>query len=152
MPTLATGRKKKPAGKMALGSQMLRVFIMSSPLHHFPPPPPTPAPPNYSGTILLVLNMSFSPLLELKAQEMTFHVHFRVTVSFNPSKNLVENHFSSIAQLCPTLCNPMDSSTPGFPVHHQLPELVQTHVHQVSDAIQPSHHVENRIKHLNGAE
>ena len=40
---------------------------------------------------------------------------------------------------CPTPCNPMDCSTPGFPVHHQLPEFTQTHVHQVGDAIQPSH-------------
>ena len=48
-------------------------------------------------------------------------------------------NFSSVAQLCPTLCDPMDCSTPGFPVHHQLPELARTHVHEVSDAIQPSH-------------
>ena len=47
--------------------------------------------------------------------------------------------FSSVAQSCPTLCNPMDCSMPGFPVHYQLPELAQTHVHQVSDAIQSSH-------------
>ena len=47
--------------------------------------------------------------------------------------------FSSISQLCPTLCDPMNCSTPGLPVHHQLPELTQTHVHRVSDAIQPSH-------------
>ena len=47
--------------------------------------------------------------------------------------------FSSVAQLCPTLCNPMDCSMPGFPVYHQLPELAQTHVHWVGDAIQPSH-------------
>ena len=47
--------------------------------------------------------------------------------------------FSSVAQSCPTLCNPMNRSTPGLPVHHQLPEFIQTHVHQVSDAIQPSH-------------
>ena len=46
--------------------------------------------------------------------------------------------FSSVAQSCLTLCDPMDYSTPGFPVHHQLPELTQTHVHRVSDAIQPS--------------
>ena len=46
---------------------------------------------------------------------------------------------SSVTQSCPTLCNPMDCSTPGFPVHHQLPEPTQTHVHRVSDAIQPSH-------------
>ena len=47
--------------------------------------------------------------------------------------------FSSVAQLCPTLCDPMDCSIPGLPVHHQLPELAQTHVHRVGDAIQPSH-------------
>ena len=46
---------------------------------------------------------------------------------------------SSVAQLCPTLCDPMNRSMPGLPVHHQLPELTQTHVHQVGDAIQPSH-------------
>ena len=47
--------------------------------------------------------------------------------------------FSSVAQSCPTLCNPMDSSTPGLPVYHQLLEFTQTHVHSVSDVIQPSH-------------
>ena len=47
--------------------------------------------------------------------------------------------FSSVAQLCPTLCDPMDCSTPGLPVHHQLPEFTQTHVHWIIDAIQPSH-------------
>ena len=46
---------------------------------------------------------------------------------------------SSVAQSCKTLCDPMDCSTPGLPVHHQLPELTQTHVHWVGDAIQPSH-------------
>ena len=45
----------------------------------------------------------------------------------------------SVAQSCPTLCDPMNRSTPGLPVHHQLPEFTQTHVHRVSDAIQPSH-------------
>ena len=45
----------------------------------------------------------------------------------------------SVAQSCPTLCNPMNCSTPGLPVHHQLPEFTQTHIHRVSDAIQPSH-------------
>ena len=47
--------------------------------------------------------------------------------------------FSSVAQSCPTLCDPMHCSTPGLPVHHQLPEFTQTHVHLVSDAIQASH-------------
>ena len=46
--------------------------------------------------------------------------------------------FSSVAQSCPTLCDPMDCSTPGFPVHHQLPEFTQTHVHWVGDAIHPT--------------
>ena len=47
--------------------------------------------------------------------------------------------FSSVAELCPTLCNPMNGSTPGLAVHHHLLEFTQTHVHWVSDAIQPSH-------------
>ena len=47
--------------------------------------------------------------------------------------------FSSVTQSYPTLCDPMNRSTPGLPVHHQLPEFTQTHVHPVSDAIQPSH-------------
>ena len=49
--------------------------------------------------------------------------------------------FSSLAQSCPTLWDPMDCSMPGLPVHHQLPELAQTQVHQAGDAIQPSHPV-----------
>ena len=49
------------------------------------------------------------------------------------------SQFSSFTQLCPALCNTMDCSTPGFPVHYQLPEFAQTHVHWISDAIQPSH-------------
>ena len=53
------------------------------------------------------------------------------------TRNAVQ--FSSVAQSCPTLCDPMNHSTPGLPVHHQLPESTQTHVHRVSDAIQPSH-------------
>ena len=56
---------------------------------------------------------------------------------------LIFSYFSdqirSVAQSCPTLCDPMNRSTPGLPVHHQLPEFTQTHVHRVSDAIQPSH-------------
>ena len=51
----------------------------------------------------------------------------------------VSVQFSSVAQSCPTLCDPMNCSTPGLPVHHQLPESTQTHVYQVGDAIQPSH-------------
>ena len=47
--------------------------------------------------------------------------------------------FSSVAQSCPTLCDPMNRSMQGLPVHHQLPEFTQTHIHRVSDAIQPSH-------------
>ena len=63
-----------------------------------------------------------------------------------PTTNIILNseklkavQFSSVAQSCPTLCDPMNHSTPGLPVHHHLPEFTQTHVHRVCDAIQPSH-------------
>ena len=49
------------------------------------------------------------------------------------------SQFSSVTQSCPTLCDPMNCCTPGLPVHHQLPESTQTHVHRVTDGIQPSH-------------
>ena len=55
------------------------------------------------------------------------------------SHTLGSFQFSLVTQSCPTLCNPMNHSTPGLPVHQQLPEFTQTHVHRVSDAIQPSH-------------
>ena len=56
---------------------------------------------------------------------------------FKSQKGNHRSVISSFAQSCPTLCNPMDCNSPGLPVHHQLPELAQTHVHTVSESIQP---------------
>ena len=61
------------------------------------------------------------------------------TIKYRNGMNLIEPQFSSVTQLCPTLCDPMNCGRPGLPVHHQLPEFTQIHVHQVGDAIQPSH-------------
>ena len=58
---------------------------------------------------------------------------------FLPFNKFSWHQIRSVAQSCPTLCDPMNRSTPGLPVHHQLPEFTQTYVHRVSDAIQPSH-------------
>ena len=65
------------------------------------------------------------------------HVHW-VGNAIQPSYPM-SVQFSSVTQSCPILCNPMDCSMPGFPVHHQLLELTQNHVHWVGNAIQPSH-------------
>ena len=68
-----------------------------------------------------------------------------LVLSYISLKNNIWKHlacsvqFSSVAQSCPTLCDSMNCSTPGLPVHHQLPEFTQNHFHQISDAIQPSH-------------
>ena len=63
-----------------------------------------------------------------------------IHITFSPPFKVYSHiQFSSVAQSCPTLCDPLDCSTPGFPVLHQLLELAQTHVRQVGDAIQPSH-------------
>ena len=62
---------------------------------------------------------------------------FSLTFSKSSLKALIQ--FSSVTQSCPTLCEPMDNSTPGFPVHHKLPELTEAHVHRVGNAFQPSH-------------
>ena len=73
----------------------------------------------------------FSPLLFSTPDLTEFLSTILITCSLSA--------FSSVAQSCLTLCNPRNRSTPGLPVHHQLPEFNQTHVHRVSDAIQPSH-------------
>ena len=71
--------------------------------------------------------------LATEQQQMKCHLNYIL------DGEITMERFSSVAQSCPTLCDPMDYSMPGFPVHHQLPELAQTHVHLVGDGIQPSH-------------
>ena len=65
-------------------------------------------------------------------------------------KSSIETYiqFRSVAQSCPTLCDPMNCSTPGLPVHHQLPEFTQTHVHRIGDAIHPSHPLLPHVKKI----
>ena len=75
----------------------------------------------------------------LSAGWLTFKTRFRDHQLLWVFASVFQYQFSSVAQSCPTLCNPINRSTPGLPVHHQLSEFTQTQVHQVSDAIQPSH-------------
>ena len=93
-------------------------------------------PVQYYGPPSIVLQVRCLPVLipcligmKTKLQDTKYAL---VTITAGPQ-------FSSVAQSCPTLCDPMNHSTPGLPVHHQLPEFTQTHVHRVRDAIQPSH-------------
>jgi len=79
--------------------------------------------------LLIFLSIILSCLLPFSPY---FHPYLPVSVQF-----------SSVAPSCPTLCNPMNRSTPGLPVHHQLPEFTQTHIHRVGDAIQPPQTVKN---------
>ena len=65
--------------------------------------------------------------------------HISLNKWFLPTSVPHSKRFSSVTRSCPTLCDPINRSTPGLPVHHQLPDSTQTHVHWVSDAIQPSH-------------
>ena len=69
-----------------------------------------------------------------KKSNHSCHLHYPVR-----DKSSRDVSISSVSQSCPAICDPMDCSTPGSPNHHQLPELTQTHVHQVGDAIQPAH-------------
>ena len=76
------------------------------------------------------------PLLHLLHLE---HILYHLSHQGSPSPPFSSVQFSSVTQSCLTLCDPMNHRTPGLPVHHQLPEFTETHVHRVSDAIQPSH-------------
>ena len=106
----------------------------------------------HSVSSLRLLRMRFKFFLEIRfwkgvnrrqAGELSFGAPKENVSCFFPVpytvKRSIRFQFSSVAQLCPTLCDPMDCSMPVFPVHHQLPELTQTHVHWVGDAIQPSY-------------
>ena len=77
--------------------------------------------------------------IKIKSNSITTRSPMAPFIDIHASLPLLMSQFSSVAQSCPPLCNPMDCSTPGFPVHQQLLELAQTHVHRVSDAIKPSH-------------
>ena len=87
--------------------------------------PPIPSICTFSWNVKPILGVQVQPPSNL---QLLFFSYFLIPVQF-----------SSVAQSCPTLCDPMNRSTPGLPVYHQLPEFTQTHVHQVTDAIQPSH-------------
>ena len=78
------------------------------------------------------------PYLKIWIKQGTESLEVQVLV-LTPFQTYCSVQFSSVAQSCPTLWDPMNCSMPGLPVHHQLPEFTQTHVHQVDDAIQPSH-------------
>ena len=82
----------------------------------------------------------------LKTQSI---VALQCCVSFCCIEEYISYQFSSVSQSCPTPCDPMNHSTPGLTVHHQLPEFTQTHVHQVGDAIQPSHPLSSPSPALN---
>ena len=69
-----------------------------------------------------------------KVMSLLLNMLSRLVITFLP-----RSQFSSVAQSCPTLCDPMNCSMPSLPVHHQLPEFTQTHIHRVGDAIKPSH-------------
>ena len=84
----------------------------------------------WSSFIILYVAVQFSQHRLLKRLSIIICIFF-------PSRS--ENQFSSVTQSCPTLCNPMNHSMPGHPVHYQLPEFIQSLVHRVGDAIQPSH-------------
>ena len=86
------------------------------------------------GNVVAPLDMSFSLLLEDQEDQALVS-----EVDLSAIFVLSSVQFSSVAQSCLTLCDPMNCSTPGLPVHHQLPEFTQAHVHRVGDAIQPSH-------------
>ena len=96
----------------------------------------------YETKCVLICSCSTMTMMQMPSQSSSFfsllhlplpHVEIYFTTAFSSVQ------FSSVVKSCPTLCNPMDQSTPGLLVHHQLLEFIQTHVHRLGDDIQPSH-------------
>ena len=108
-------------------------FISLNPAN--PPLPPTCSPLLITSFFLcLCICFSFAIYINLYYFLYSTHKQYHTVFVF-----FSQTYFSSVAQSCLTLCDPMNRSTPGLPVHHQLPEFTQTHVHWVGDAIQPYH-------------
>ena len=111
-------------------SQCSRLSLQNNDFYSFPVDPS-----NITFFLLITILFNFLvPWYLEKSNVIVLHLIKKILT-------MLESSFyqlSSITQSCPTLCDPMDCSTPDLPVHHQLPELTQTHVHWVSDAIQPS--------------
>ena len=94
----------------------------------------------YTDDTTLIAESEELKTLLMKVKEESGKVGLKFNIQKLRSWYLVPSvQFSSVAHSCPTLCDPTDCSTAGFPVHHQLPKLTQTHVHRVSNAILPSH-------------
>ena len=83
------------------------------------------------------IGMLFSNISSPRWRSSEIRIVGKETVKMGVQFSSVQ--FSHVTQSCPTLCDPMNRSTPGLPIHHQFPEFTQSHVHQVGDAIQPSH-------------
>ena len=98
-------------------------------------------PGEFHGQRSLVGNSPWDQKESDKTEQLNMHTHITHTHTHTHiiSYYSVSVQLSSVVQSCLTLCNPMNCSMPGLPVHHQLPESTQTHVHWVGDAIQPSH-------------
>ena len=93
----------------------------------------------YPRRVTLQLFLPTLPfLISLKSSLSSHLLHTKFHISHCIRVTLLQS-VSSVAQSCPTLCDPKNCSTPGLPVHHQLPEFTQTHIHRVRDAVQPSH-------------
>ena len=109
--------------------QILTVLLHHLHMDSFSSASIVPVQLNFDSFLLSFLSVMFCPGREVCCYSSEFvgpGLHWPLSVS-------------SVVQSCPTLCHPMNRSTPGFPVHHQLPQFTHTHVHRVDDAIQPSH-------------
>ena len=102
--------------------------------------PPVPNPSQHQSPFQWVNSShEVAKVLEFQLQHHSLQRNPLIKLKPSAQQRKLSDQIRSVTQLCPTLCDPMNHSTPGLPVHHQLPEFTQTHVHRVSDAVQSSH-------------
>ena len=98
-----------------------------------------PLGPMFRKRVWILTKAIFRTIIWIYMNSKTTNSHQKLIQILSETHTRPSVQFSSVTQSCPTLCDPVNRSTPGLPVHHQLPEFTQTHVHWVHDAIQPSH-------------
>ena len=124
----------KPTANIILNGENLKAFPLRSGTRHG-----YPLSPLLFNIVLEVLVIVIRKEKEIKGIQVRKEEVKLSLFAHDVILYIRSDQIRSAIQSCPTLCDPMNRSTPGLPVHHQLPEFTQTHVHRVTDAIQPSH-------------
>ena len=130
---------KKKSGKWRVLQDLRAINTTMEDMGAFQLGLPSPVSVPFQYNVIVIDLQDYFITIPLAVQDCKRFAFSLPSANFKQPYQIRSDQIRSVAQSCPTLCDPMNRSTPALPVHHQLPEFTQTHIHRVSDTIQPSH-------------